>query len=130
MRTRAQPAAKRFWAAISEGRFELPRCGVCSAWQEPDAEACERCGASALGWEVAPGGGVVFSTMEPLKGEGRSTRTIVVVDLDAGPRMMGVVDGTDRGATVGMRVEAVAPAPPGTERLPLFAESATQRAGA
>ena len=83
-----------------------------------------------LGWEVAPGGGVVFSTMEPLKGEGHGAHTIVVVELDAGPRMMGIVDGTARGVPVGMRVAAVVPAPPGTERLPLFAESATQRAGA
>ena len=124
MRTRAQPAAERFWTAIAEGRFELPCCGLCSAWQEPDTESCKRCGASVLGWEAAPGSGVVFSTMEPLKGEGQGTRTIVVVELDAGPRMMGVVEGTAEGVPVGMRVAAVLPARPGAERLPLFAESA------
>ncbi len=77
-----------------------------------------------LGWEVAPGGGVVFSTMEPLNGEGQRIRTIVVVDLDAGPRMMGVVEGKVAGVHVGMRIAGVFPAPPGAEGLPLFAESA------
>ena len=80
-----------------------------------------------LDWEVAPGGGVVFSTMEPLNGQGRRTYTIVVVELDAGPRMMGLVEGTSDDVPVGMRVAAVIPAQHGAERLPLFAESANQR---
>ena len=130
MRTRTQPAAARFWAAIGEGRFELPRCGVCSAWQEPDADACERCGSSSVAWEAAPRDGVVFSTMEPLNNNAQQVRTIVVVDMDAGPRMMGVVEGARRGVPVGMRVAAVVPGAPGADRLPLFAESATHKADA
>lgn len=124
MRTRAQPAAERFWAAIGEGRFDLPHCGVCSAWQEPDAEACERCGSAALAWETAPAGGTVFSSMEPLSGADQHPVTIVVVDMDAGLRMMGVVEVVPGSVPVGMRVAAVVPAVPGTARLPLFAESA------
>ncbi len=76
------------------------------------------------GWELAPSGGVVFSTMEPLTGDGRRIRTIVVVELDAGFRMMGVVEGSSGDVPVGMRVAAVVPASHGAERLPLFAESA------
>ena len=124
MRTRAQPTAERFWAAIREGRFELPRCGVCSAWQEPDTGVCERCGSPTLGWETAPAGGTVFSSMEPLSGADQHPLTIVVVEMDAGLRMMGVVEVVPGSVAVGMRVAAVVPALPGTARLPLFAESA------
>ena len=113
---------------MAHGRFELPRCRLCGAWQEPDAASCKRCGASVLGWEAAPRYGVVFSTMEPLSGKGDQVHTIVVVDLDAGPRMMGVVEGVSGDVPVGMRVAAVVPAPHGAERLPVFAESANQRA--
>lgn len=130
MRTRTQPAAKPFWTAIAEGRFELPRCGVCSAWQEPDAGSCERCGSTALRWEAAPRSGVVFSTMEPLGSHAQQVRTIVVVDMDAGPRMMAVVEGVRGSVPVGMRVAVVVPAARGAERLPLFAESATHKADA
>ncbi len=124
MRTRAQPTAERFWAAIREGRFELPRCGVCSAWQEPNAGVCERCGSPTLGWETAPAGGTVFSSMEPLSGADQHPLTIVVVEMDAGLRMMGVVEVVPGSVAVGMRVAAIVPALPGTARLPLFAESA------
>ena len=124
MRTRAQPAAEHFWAAIRRGRFELPRCGLCSAWQEPDAESCARCGSPKLDWEAAPAGGVVFSTMEPLDDAAQHVNTIVIVDMDAGLRMMGVVEGAPGRVPVGMRVAAVVPAAPGTAHLPLFAESA------
>ena len=81
-----------------------------------------------LVWATAPRGGAVFSTMEPLTDASRPTRTIVVVDLDAGLRMMGVVEEAAGEVAVGMRVAAVVPAQRGAERLPLFAESANQRA--
>ena len=125
MRTRAQPAAERFWTAIAQGRFELPHCGLCSAWQEPDAKLCERCGSPRLLWEAAPAGGVVFSTMEPLADATQGVYTIVIVDMNAGPRMMGVVEGAPGSVPVGMSVTAVIPATPGAERLPVFAESAS-----
>ena len=123
MQTRAQPAAVRFWAALGEGRFELPRCAVCAAWQEPDAPVCGRCASAALRWEAAPASGVVFSLMEPYGEPGSQARTIVVVDLDAGPRMMGVMV-TPRGRRLaGMRVAAAAPSAPGAELLPIFVEA-------
>lgn len=81
-------------------------------------------------WGAAPPGGVVFSTMEPLSSTAGQVRTLVVVDMDAGPRMMGVVEGARGGAPVGMRVAAIVPGAPGAERLPLFAESATHKADA
>ena len=70
----------------------------------------------------------MFSTMEPLHSNAQQVRTIVVVDMDAGLRVMGVLEGAHGGAPVGMRVEAVVPGAPGAERLPLFAESATHKA--
>ena len=62
--------------------------------------------------------------MEPLHGTAQHVDTIVIVDMDAGPRMMGVAEGAPGSVPVGMRVAVVIPVTPGTERLPMFAESA------
>ena len=68
--------------------------------------------------------------MEPLSSTAPQVRTLVVVDMDAGPRMMGVVEGAHRGVPVGMRVVVRVPGAPGAEQLPLFAESAIHKADA
>lgn len=128
MQTRAQPAAVRFWAALGEGRFDLPRCADCAAWQEPDARACVRCASSALTWEAAPASGVVFSVMEPHGAPDSEARTIAVVDLDAGPRMMGVMVGSRGRSLTGMRVAVAVPSAPGAELLPLFIAAPAQPA--
>lgn len=120
MQTRAQPAAVRFWAALGEGQFELPRCAGCAAWQEPDARACVRCASSALNWEAAPASGIVLSAMEPYGTPDSESRAIVVADMDAGPRMMGVMVGSRGRPLAGMRVAVAAPSAPGAELLPLF----------
>ncbi len=61
---------------------------------------------------------------EPLSGADRRPFSSVVVDMDAGLRMMGAVEVVPGGVPVGMRVAAVVPAVPRAARLPLFAESA------
>ena len=117
---RSQPVAARFWASLGEGVFRLPRCARCAAWQAPDASVCERCGTAALRWGIAPPVGAVFSLMIPLRPEG-AVRTIAVVDLDAGPRMMAVCIGSPR---VGMRVAVLLPSERTAEGLPIVTESA------
>lgn len=124
MTHRSQPAAGRFWASLGEGVFLLPQCARCEARQAPDALLCERCGASALRWSSAPSAGAVFSLMTPLAGEGEAVRTIAVVDLDAGPRMMAVCVCPPGSLKVGMRVEALLPSERTVEGLPMFTESA------
>ncbi len=66
----------------------------------------------------------MFSFMEPLSSADQHPRTIVVVDMDAGLRMMGVVEAVPGRVPVGIRVAAVIPAVAEAAGLPLFAESA------
>ncbi len=118
MRTWTQPSAPRFWAALAAGQFELPRCERCGAWQGPDAAACLRCESPLLAWAPAASTGTVFSVMEPWA-RGAPAQTIAVIDLDAGPRMMGALTGA---SSVGMRVAALLGGETRDDRLPLFEE--------
>ena len=119
----AQPLALRFWAAMADGRFELPHCERCGAWQGPDASSCERCEFPLLQWAAAPPTGTVFSLMEPWTGEAGPLPAIVVVDLDVGLRMMGAMTGPAGSVAVGMRVAASLVGETRADRLPFFTES-------
>ena len=123
MRMSVQPLAPRFWAAMADGRFELPQCERCEAWQGPDASSCERCESPLLQWAAAPPTGTVFSLMEPWAGEAGPLPAIIVVDLDIGLRVMGAMTGSAGGAAVGMRVGASLGRESRADRLPLFTES-------
>ncbi len=122
MKTWTQPRAARFWEAIAAGDFELPQCGRCGAWQGPDAASCERCESPELAWSSAPATGAVFSSMAPWGREGALAAVVVVVDLDAGPRLMGALAGAGDRESVGMRVAASRGGERRADGLPEFVE--------
>ena len=72
----------------------------------------------------------MFSAMTPLSGGGRQSRTIAVVDMDAGLRLMGVIEAASGAVRPGARVAAVVPSLSGAERLLLLAESSDPYRGA
>ena len=122
MKTWTQPKAARFWEALAAGEFELPQCARCGAWQGPDATSCERCESPQLTWRRASATGTVFSSMAPWGREGATGAIVVVVDLDAGPRLMGAMASVDDRGSVGMRVVARCNGESRAEGLPEFVE--------
>lgn len=73
---------------------------------------------------MAPSTGFVFSLMEPLVEAGEEILTIVIVDLAAGLRIMGVMNGGNGTIKVGMRVAVELPSQPSANLLTIFTESA------
>ena len=127
------PAAlprQEFWDGLADGRFLLPACGGCRLSHAPGTSVCPRCGGT-LRWAPAADTGVVYSLMErhapaapvapsgPLAPSDALTTVVAVISLDAGPRMMGLIEAAPRGVAVGDQVHATMAGP--REGLPSFA---------
>jgi uncharacterized OB-fold protein len=115
-----------FWQALERGSFELPRCAMCGALNPPSASQCIECGSTLLNWRPEQGSGHVYSLMERHSGPGQTGQAtvIVVIQLDAGPRMMGVMVAKQGAVGVGIRVKPVLEPASGPDGLPQFSESA------
>lgn len=96
----AEACDQRYFGALAEGRFEIPRCKGCGKFHFYPRVLCPHCGSQALEWQAPSGRGVVYSVTIVRKGRGDGNDyTVVLVDLDEGPRLMSRV--------VGMPVEQV-----------------------
>ena len=71
-------------------------------------DVCPNCGGAGLDWVDAGGGGTVYSaTVVRRKAQHGGDYSVVLVDLDEGPRMMSRVEGIAPDAVrIGMRVRA------------------------
>lgn len=114
MRARLEPKAsdeaQPFWDATREQRLVLPWCTDCERAIWYPRTTCPTCFGSAIEWRDETGDGTVYATsVHHRPGPGRDAEdgpyAVVLVDLDAGVRMMSNVVGcpTDDVAT-GMRV--------------------------
>lgn len=54
-------ADDRYWEALEEGAFELPRCADCKRWMWPAHYRCGRCGCWQLLWEPVDPVGTVYA---------------------------------------------------------------------
>lgn len=83
-----------FWEGCNAERLLLQRCGECRHLFYYPRRLCPACGATALQWEQASGHGRIYSFSEvhvPFQGPqwaGQVPYTVVLVDLDEGPRML------------------------------------------
>jgi len=83
-----------FWRACNESRLVLRHCGQCHTVFYYPRRLCPACGSQRLGWHTASGRGTVFSFSEihvPFAGPDWSSQlpyTVVLVDLEEGPRML------------------------------------------
>jgi uncharacterized OB-fold protein len=50
-----------YWAALSAGRLELPRCSGCGRWHWPAPFRCPDCGSQALEWVAREPAGLIYS---------------------------------------------------------------------
>jgi uncharacterized OB-fold protein len=111
-------AGDEFWEGLEEGVFRISRCAGCDRWiWEPNHGAptfrCGDCGSWDLRWvEVEPEGTVYawVRTNQSFDGVLERKDDIPYVTVEAelaergGPRVMGVLKGSDEGLRVGARV--------------------------
>ena len=89
----ASACDQRYFGALAEGRFEIPR--VC----------CPHCGSQDLEWAAPSGNGTVYTVTIVRRAEG--DYTVVLVDLEEGPRLMSrVVDMPVEQVRIGLPVRA------------------------
>lgn len=91
------PDATEFWEGLNRGDFLLPHCTDC---EEPfwyPRTSCPRCGSRSIEWSAASGRGVIHSFciiyQSPLPHLKDLLPVVtVLIELDEGPRMMGLLD--------------------------------------
>lgn len=93
---------------LAGGVLRYQRCAQCGTAQTLERLACSHCGSAALAWFAACGDGVVHATTVVHRAPTAEWRalapyTLVLVDLDEGPRIM--AHGTP-GLVIGQRVRA------------------------
>jgi len=96
---------QRYFGALAEGRFEIPRCLSCGRHHFYPRVCCPHCGSQDLQWVAPTGHGTVYSVTIVRRAEG--DYTVVLVDLEEGPRLMSrVVDMPVEQVRIGLAVRA------------------------
>ena len=97
-----------FVEGIEQGEVRFQACLDCGAAQTLARFACKHCGGLRLEWRAASGRGKVHAITVVSRAPSQELRalapyTIVLVDLEEGPRLMGH---GEPGMAIGDRVEA------------------------
>ena len=101
-----------FQTHVFDGKFQLQRCEDCGIAIFMPRVICPTCASLALEWHPASGLGTIYSqaTLRPRAKPGKPPRpphSIVLVDLDEGPRMMSHLPSVaPEDIHIGMRVRA------------------------
>jgi uncharacterized OB-fold protein len=85
--------ARPYVEGIALGVLRYQRCADCDAPQTLARFACQRCGSLNLGWHDSTGHGVVYAMTVVTRAPSEEFKalapyTLVLVDLDEGPRVM------------------------------------------
>lgn len=102
------PVHAPFWRAAATGSLAVQHCAVCGHRRWPPAPLCPECLSPGGEWAAVDGGGVVWSLavyehayLPAFAAD--VPYTCALIDLDAGPRMIGRVE-SDGPIEVGARV--------------------------
>jgi uncharacterized OB-fold protein len=105
------PDSEEFWSACNEGRLLLRQCTTCEHTFHYPRVACPRCAQRQLRWIDASGRGTlyahttVYTSFYGSGWENDIPYTVLLVDLDEGPRMLSRLVGDDDGLVAGVAVE-------------------------
>ena len=101
-----QACDKRYFDALAQGVFEIPQCRDCQKFHFFPRVCCPYCGSQALEWVAPSGIGTVYSVTIVRARQG-DDYTVVLVDLEEGPRLMSrVVEMPVEDVVIGMSVRA------------------------
>jgi uncharacterized OB-fold protein len=106
------PVSAPFWREAAQGRLSFQRCSVCGYLRWPAASLCPECWSPRAEWAPVSHDGEVWSFGVYERAfsaafESDVPYVVALVQLDAGPRLIGkVVDVVPADVTVGMRVTA------------------------
>ena len=83
-----------FADGLARGELRVQRCSGCGTATLPPRLACPACGAATLPWQPASGGGTVWAVTVVHRAPSDLYKpllpyTLVLVQLDEGPRVMG-----------------------------------------
>lgn len=123
---RPSEESAEFWAATTEGRFLIQRCGPCGEAIFYPRATCPKCGSEDLAMEDASGRGIVYTftisrrPTHPAFADD-TPYVIAIVELEEGPHVTtNIVEIDPDDVTIGMAVEVTfAPERDGVA-LPLF----------
>ena len=101
-----------FFEAAGQGRLALQRCTACGALRWPPLAGCPDCRSRETAWvDVVPAGTiwsyVVYHRAFAPELKSEIPYTVAMVELDAGPYMVGRIIEGEQPPTVGARVAAV-----------------------
>lgn len=88
-----------FYARAAQGKLELQRCSACEVFRHPPRFLCAKCGSPEFRWQAVSGRGEVFAwtvthrVLDPAWGP--DPYAALVVQLEEGPRVLGVLRGSD-----------------------------------
>ncbi|MGN6770416.1 MAG: Zn-ribbon domain-containing OB-fold protein [Rhizobiaceae bacterium] len=123
---RPTAATRPFWEACNREELLLAHCEECGNDFYYPRLACPNCGSSRIGWRKSAGRGRVFSfshVQMSFHGPAWETQlpyTVILVELDEGPRMLSrLVDDSRADVRSGDPVEVVFPEIDG-QKLPYF----------
>ncbi|MER7545145.1 Zn-ribbon domain-containing OB-fold protein [Actinomadura sp.] len=106
------PLTAPFWAATRESRLVLPRCTNCSYLQWPPEPVCPECQHTGREWREFPARGRLWSfavyhrALDPAFAAD-VPYAVGLVELDAGRKMYGLMEGDAEALRVGARVRGV-----------------------
>jgi uncharacterized OB-fold protein len=103
-------ASQPFFDAASKGKYLLKYCQVCDRHLAPPAELCDSCFSTDLEWREASGKGSIYSfvvnhqVIHPgFKDIG--PYSVIIVELEEGPRVTSTFDGPNEDIEVDMPVK-------------------------
>ncbi|WP_205007849.1 Zn-ribbon domain-containing OB-fold protein [Sphingosinithalassobacter portus] len=89
-----------YWAALEQGRLNLPTCKNCGVWHWPPVSRCAECDSWGLDWHDIPLEGEIFSwtrTWHPFGGteglEKPFVTVVVAIPAAGNRRLMGLLEG-------------------------------------
>lgn len=99
-----------FWDGLAQGEVRLQQCGKCGVHQYPPETFCYECGAQDMPWVAVAGAGTVYSFIVVHQQYHKAFKefmpyTVVIVQMDEGPRMLGAMLGGNQAIAIGDRVK-------------------------
>jgi uncharacterized OB-fold protein len=103
-------ASQPFFDAAREGKYLLRYCAACKRHLAPQAEVCDSCFGDELEWGEASGRGTVYSfvvnhqALHPAFKD-LGPYSVIIVELEEGPRVTSTFDGPNEDIEVDMPVK-------------------------